>query len=81
MNICGYFTLLTGLGLALTGAKDSQRLVDAQLGIQDHEGPPEWDEKMDFRQSVVEPMGSQVIKYESSYFRYDFSNLFYYFKS
>ena len=48
----------------LTGAQVSQPLVDEnQLETQNNEtsAPPEWSDKMDFRQSVVEPMGSMVI--------------------
>ena len=47
----------------LTGAQVSQPLVgENQLEIQNNEEtPPEWSDKMNFQQSVVEPMGSMVI--------------------
>ena len=65
MTILNFFIVLLGLVLGLTGAQVSQQLVDEHVGIEDHEGPPEWSEKMEFRQSYVEPMGSMVREFEN----------------
>ena len=49
--------LLFCLWMSLTSAWPSQQLV----GIQETPKAPEWSDKMDLRESVVEPLGTQVI--------------------